>query len=90
MFEIPARYFTRYYEILSVLIRHGLGYVFISGNLRPMQEGNLTIVGAHLRNAFAERGPAFVKLGQLASTRTQRTYRLAYNRKYMGGEPPWK
>lgn len=50
MFEIPARHFARYYEILSVLIRHGLGYVLFSGNLIPMQEENLAFVGMHLRN----------------------------------------
>jgi len=70
MFEIPARHFARYYQILSVLIRHGLGYMFISGNLMPMQEENLAIVGVHLRDAFTELGPTFVKLGQLASTRS--------------------
>ncbi|HBW34462.1 AarF/ABC1/UbiB kinase family protein [Desulfosporosinus sp. BICA1-9] len=70
MYEISARHFTRYYEILSVLIRHGLGYMLFSGNLRPMQEENLALVGVHLRNACAELGPAFVKVGQLASTRS--------------------
>jgi len=70
MFGIPARHFARYNEILSVLFRHGLGYMLISGNLLPMQEKDLAIVGVHLRNAFAELGPAFVKIGQLASTRS--------------------
>ena len=70
MFEIPTRHFARYYEILSVLIRHGLGYMLFSGNLMPMQEENFALVGVHLRNAFAELGPAFVKVGQLASTRS--------------------
>lgn len=44
MFEIPATHFARYYQILSVLIRHGLGYMFISGNLMPMQEENLGVI----------------------------------------------
>jgi len=35
-----------------------------------MQEENSALVGAHLRNACAELGPAFVKVGQLASTRS--------------------
>ena len=70
MFEIPTRNFASYYEILSVLIRHGLGYILFSGHLRPMQEENLAIVGVHLRNACAELGPAFVKMAQLASTRS--------------------
>ncbi len=70
MFEIPARHFARYYEILSVLIRHGFGYLFISGNLMSMQGKNFATIGVHLRNAFTELGPAFVKIGQLASTRS--------------------
>ncbi|MBC2722892.1 MAG: AarF/ABC1/UbiB kinase family protein [Desulfosporosinus sp.] len=69
MLEIPARHFSRYYEILSVFIRHGLGYLFIPGNLMPRQEEDLTIIGVRLRNALAELGPAFVKAGQIASTR---------------------
>ncbi|MHB8072219.1 ABC1 kinase family protein [Desulfosporosinus fructosivorans] len=70
MFEIPERHFARYFEILSVLIRHGFGSMFISGDLLSMQEENLSIVGAHLRIALAELGPAFIKMGQLASTRS--------------------
>lgn len=70
MFGIPARHFTRYYEILSILIRHGLGFMLIPGNIIPMQEKNHAILGAHLRDAFFELGPAFMKLGQLASTRS--------------------
>jgi len=70
MFGIPARHFARYNEILSVLIRHGLGYMLISGKIMSMQHKDLEIVGVHLREAFAELGPAFVKIGQLASTRS--------------------
>ncbi|MDP4161372.1 MAG: AarF/UbiB family protein [Bacillota bacterium] len=70
MFGIPSRHFARYNEILSVLIRHGLGYMIISGNLMPMQEENLAIVGVHLREAIGELGPTFIKIGQLASTRS--------------------
>jgi len=70
MATIPAKHFVRYYEILSVLIRHGLGYMLFTGNLMPMQEESFPLVGVHLRNAFAELGPAFVKIGQLASTRS--------------------
>jgi len=70
MIEVPARHFARYYEILSVLIRHGLGYMLFSGNLMPMQEENFALVGVHLRNALAELGPAFIKMGQIASTRS--------------------
>lgn len=70
MFGIPERHFARYYEIISVLVRHGFGYLLFPGNLRQMQAGSLAIVGAHLRNAFTELGPAFIKIGQIASTRS--------------------
>lgn len=70
MFGIPEKHFARYYEILSVFIRHGLGSMLISGKLMPMQEENLATVGVHLRKALAELGPAFIKMGQLASTRS--------------------
>lgn len=70
MLDIPARHLNRYTEILSVLLRYGLGYMQFSGNLRPMQEENLTFIGVQLRNACAELGPAFIKVGQFASTRS--------------------
>ncbi|OLN29057.1 ABC1 kinase family protein [Desulfosporosinus metallidurans] len=70
MFETPARHFARLHEILSVLIRHGFGYMLSSGNLMPLQEKNLALVGVHLRNALSELGPTFIKLGQIASTRS--------------------
>lgn len=71
MFGVPVRHYARYNEILSVLIRHGLGYIFITGTLIPMQEKDLSIVGVHLRSAFEELGPAFIKIGQIASTRSE-------------------
>ncbi|MCO1602163.1 ABC1 kinase family protein [Desulfosporosinus nitroreducens] len=70
MFGIPERHFARYFEILSILVRHGFGYLLIPGNLNTMQEKNLGIVGVHLRKAFEELGAAFIKIGQIASTRS--------------------
>jgi len=70
MFGIPEKHFARYYEILSVLIRHGFGHWLIPGNLSTMPEKNLAYVGVHLRKAFEELGAAFIKIGQIASTRS--------------------
>ena len=81
MFGISLKHLNRYSEVLRVLIRHGLGYFFVNPfslpkmlNLQeegnPLKGDNLTLIGQHLRDAFAELGPTFVKLGQLASTRS--------------------
>lgn len=69
MFEIPVRHFARYYEMISVFIRYGLGYLFMPGNSLPTQPQDLTALGIRLRRAFTELGPTFVKIGQIASTR---------------------
>lgn len=67
MFGIPLKHFGRYQEILSVFVRHGLGCFFIPSY---GQQENLELIGTHLRGAFTELGPTFVKVGQLASTRS--------------------
>lgn len=67
MFGIPMRHLARYQEILSIIIRHGLGYFL---NPTHGQVENLERIGVHLREAFTELGPTFVKLGQLASSRS--------------------
>ena len=69
----------RYREVANVLIKHGFGFVFdrftlIKLNHRQIktkQQVNLRspYVARHLREAFEELGPAFVKLGQLLSVR---------------------
>lgn len=69
MFEIPVRHFARYYEIISVFMRYGLGYLFMPGSSLPTQPRDLTVLGSRLRRAFTELGPTFVKIGQIASTR---------------------
>jgi ubiquinone biosynthesis protein len=67
MFGIPIRHLARYQEVLTILLRHGLGY-FLFPAYRPID--NFERIGAHLREALIELGPTFIKLGQLASTRS--------------------
>lgn len=69
----------RYREVANVLIKHGFGFVFDRFTLiklnhrqiKTQQQVNLRspYVARHLREAFEELGPAFVKLGQLLSVR---------------------
>ncbi|WP_052090793.1 AarF/ABC1/UbiB kinase family protein [Desulfosporosinus sp. HMP52] len=70
MFGIPERHIARYYEILSVLLKHGLGYLFIPGNLNKIEHNDLALLGVHLRGALGELGATFIKVGQMASTRS--------------------
>ena len=74
------RYAKRYREIISVLIRHGSGWLLVElgfGMLLPFHWGLLghprredPYSGPeHLRMAFEELGPTFIKLAQILSTR---------------------
>jgi len=74
-----VRHLPRYREVANVLIKHGFGFVFDrftliklnQGKIKTKQQENLRspYVAKHLRQAFEELGPAFVKLGQLLSVR---------------------
>lgn len=73
-----ARYLGRYRQIVQVLSRHGFGYVLDQLGLfrllalpRPGRQDERTEMSgaAHLRLAMVELGPAFIKLGQVLSTR---------------------
>lgn len=71
---------SRYRKILSVLIRHGFGWLIVElgfGSIMPFHWG---LFGhpkkespysgpEHLRMAFEELGPTFIKLAQILSTR---------------------
>lgn len=57
----------RYREIVAVLTRHGIGVV-ADGALKHDAE-NDAVRAQHVRQAFEELGPVFIKLGQMLSTR---------------------
>jgi ubiquinone biosynthesis protein len=83
LFGAPSQIFShrrRYAEIIRILSRHGVGSVaeqlgiaslipFSGGWLRRSNEGQPSTQAAHLRAAFEELGPTFIKLGQIMSTR---------------------
>lgn len=70
---------TRAQEIVSVLARHGFGWLATELNLRKYlpfserfgvsKEASPTDQPTHLRLAFEELGTTFIKLGQILSTR---------------------
>lgn len=69
-----GRHLRRYKEIVSILVKHGWGWMLTRIGLSEhlgKGEGNIPreALPAHLREALEEIGPAFVKLGQLLSTR---------------------
>lgn len=79
---VPARvrHLTRYREIATILAKHGLGWVVVQvglDDLVPFQRGLLGHApretpytqAEHFRMAFEELGSAFIKFGQILSTR---------------------
>lgn len=81
MLEIPFRHFSRYSEIISILIRYGLGsFVMdqiplpmragLGGLKRQYSEAELAWLGTRLREALMELGPTFIKMGQMVSNRS--------------------
>lgn len=91
----------RYREVANVLIKHGFGFVFDrftlirlnQGRIKSKQQVNLRspYVARHLRQAFEELGPAFVKLGQLLSVRPDllATSYIEEFEKLQDGVPPF-
>ena len=82
MFKIPTisrpiRHLRRYRYILTVFTRHGFGFAVSHLPTEPLWLRDLypfpiqepASLPAHFRQALEELGPAFVKLGQMLSTR---------------------
>jgi ubiquinone biosynthesis protein len=73
----PIRHLQRYREILTVFTRHGFGFAvsklpaepFWLREVHTFSKQERTSLPSHFRQAFEELGPAFVKLGQVLSTR---------------------
>ncbi|PTX55136.1 2-octaprenylphenol hydroxylase [Melghirimyces profundicolus] len=82
MFGKKIRNLNRYREIVYTFARHGFGYLLEEMGLftklslpkSPTETGAIhqdpASVGKHIREALESLGPAFVKLGQVASTRS--------------------
>lgn len=73
----PIRHLQRYRQILSVFTRHGFGFAvahlptepFWLRDLYPAPKQERASLPYQFRQALEELGPAFVKLGQVLSTR---------------------
>ncbi len=73
----PIRHLQRYRQILVVFTRHGFGFALAHlpteplwlRDLYPYPKQDRASLPFHFRQALEELGPAFVKLGQVLSTR---------------------
>lgn len=74
------RYTRRYREIATTLMRHGFGWVVVKTGLSALVPFHWGLLGhprrkerysgpEHLRMAFEELGPTFIKMAQILSTR---------------------
>ncbi|MBT2654637.1 AarF/ABC1/UbiB kinase family protein [Bacillus sp. ISL-18] len=75
------RRLNRYREIVSLLVKHGFGYIVQEIGLTDtlsmkdrviadIKQGNSQEMGQRLRHLLEELGPTFIKLGQLLSIRS--------------------
>ncbi|PFN96772.1 ABC transporter [Bacillus sp. AFS076308] len=75
------RRLNRYREIVSLLVKHGFGYIVQEVGLTDtltlkdrlmadFKQGNSKEMGYRLRHLLEELGPTFIKLGQLLSIRS--------------------
>ena len=77
---VRIRHAGRYREIAMALMRHGFGYMVeemglfhvLSSPVRwsSREQPETITLGERIRRVLEDLGPAFVKLGQLASTRS--------------------
>jgi ubiquinone biosynthesis protein len=73
----PIRHLQRYRHILTVFTRHGFGFALSQlpaeplwlRELHPPPKRERASLPTHFRQALEDLGPAFVKLGQMLSTR---------------------
>lgn len=80
MFGKKIKNLKRYREIVSILARHGFGYLLdemglfsrlsLKHNKDETAGHDPATRGRHIREALEELGPAFIKLGQVAATRS--------------------
>ncbi|GAK11178.1 AarF/ABC1/UbiB kinase family protein [Geomicrobium sp. JCM 19039] len=80
MLSNGLKHANRYRKIVTILARHGFGYVLKEVGLFHVlslpkrmatnrNDPNYRLIGERLRNALEELGPTFIKLGQMVSTR---------------------
>ncbi|EZH67571.1 hypothetical protein DH09_06470 [Bacillaceae bacterium JMAK1] len=80
MLSNGLKHANRYRKIVTVLARHGFGYVLKEVGLFHVlslpkrlatnpSDPNYRLIGERIRNALEELGPTFIKLGQMISTR---------------------
>ncbi|SDI27839.1 ABC1 kinase family protein [Natribacillus halophilus] len=80
MLSTGLKHANRYRKIVTVLARHGFGYILNEVGLFHVlslpkrlstnpKDPNYRLIGERIRNAMEELGPTFIKLGQMISTR---------------------
>ena len=76
MYKINLRHTQRFQGIVNAFLRHGFGHILFRLGLTSRKtsklEGNdmnMQDIGMRLRKTLQDLGPAFIKLGQVASSR---------------------
>ncbi|AXF54921.1 ABC1 kinase family protein [Salicibibacter kimchii] len=80
MLSTGLKHANRYRKIVTVLARHGFGYILQEVGLFHVlslpkrlatnpKDPNHRLIGERIRNVMEELGPTFIKLGQMISTR---------------------
>lgn len=80
MLSTGLKHANRYRRIVTVLARHGFGYILQEVGLFHVlslpkrlstnpKDPNYRLIGERIRNVMEELGPTFIKLGQMISTR---------------------
>ncbi|WOV87500.1 AarF/ABC1/UbiB kinase family protein [Sporosarcina oncorhynchi] len=76
MYKINLRHTQRFQGIVNAFLKHGFGHILfrlgLTSQTTPKLEGNdmnMQDIGMRLRKTLQDLGPAFIKLGQVASSR---------------------